>query len=192
MKSNLSIILVLGIAMLMCAPSVQAIDLDPGGGGTEYYISIQATYIRLAQDSDLFSEGEIYMTNPGTDIWTVDKQKSWEDDTYLSGSTYYGKLYTVPYTVKYEKVISLSDIGTKFWFELVDDDLLWDASLWSGYIEIQSTGGLSGDWWSAAGRGVSRDLGPLLLKTSDSAHCIVGSDIQVYNQVAFHISFFLF
>ena len=192
MKTKVLLVLFLSLAMFMVAPSVQAFDLDPGdnGGGLDCYIKIKATYVRLAQDTDLCGPGEVYMENPGDDIWTVNNAASWEDGTHLSGSTYYGDTYWVPYNVVYEREISRDDIGTKFWFQLCEDDAVYDKMLWSGYIKIEDTGYLVGDWASAQGRGVGRDLGPVRLQTSDAAHCWVGNSIMVFNQVAFHIEFY--
>ncbi len=189
MKRNLLLLAILAVGFLMLAPSVQAFDLDPGdGGGTPdvYYLTIKVTGIRLANDGDLFNAGEVYMRNPGLEYWTESNAKSWEGGTYYSGGYYYGDYYAVPYTVKYQQIITEADIGSKFWFELMDDDGTYDTTLWSGYVKLKSVEDCSISTWHNGNTILSYDA--VNIVGLISKYTIVGSDICVRNQLYFTVT----
>ncbi|TFF91231.1 hypothetical protein EU545_04945 [Candidatus Thorarchaeota archaeon] len=189
MKRKVLLALVLGMALMMLAPSVEAFDFDPGPGGStpEYTLTIQVTGIRLANDGDIFGKGEVYMKNPGTQYWTVSSAKSWAGGTYYSGGSYYGTYYNVPYTVKYQQVITEDDIGTKFWFELMDDDSLWDATLWSGWVKLKAVQDCSISVWTHC-NGDNNNYNAVQIYGLCGKYTVVGSSIYVWNQLRISVT----
>lgn len=172
-------------------PSVQAIDLDPGDGGGEpqWYIRVEIQYVKMAKDGDLFNAGEIYIDNPGDDIWSAAEAASWEGDYWYNTQDhlYYPKIFTVPVSLVYEKALTPSDIGTKLWFKLMDDNPIIDDCLWSGYIKIQDFGSCSFSTYCK-----DYDYGPLKLVYYDSAICYVGLDIQIRNNLHFKVEYVMY
>jgi hypothetical protein len=190
MKRKVLLALVLGMTMLMLAPSAQAFVFDPGdGGGTPdvYYLTIKVTGIWLANDGDLCGPGEVYMKNPGLEYWTVANAESMLGGTVYTGSSYHGVYYDPAYTVKYQQIISAADIDTKFKFELKDDDRVIDSTLWSGWIKLKSVEDCSHTEWVHA-NGDVHDFTAIKMFGLTGKYTEVGSGIYVWNQLKFTVT----
>ena len=189
MKLHIRTLMILGTVMLMffiSTNSVQAFDLDPGDSSSPK-ITVQVTGIRLAQDGDLFSSGELYMTASGVTYYDNKFYAIpgyFEDDTVYSSGFYYGKYYDVPYPIIYESIVY--DLGHSFCFELWDEDAISDTLLWRGYIRVKEDGLISTSVWSLPTKFVTLDLGPIELITTYAGRANVGS---VFNQLCFSINY---
>lgn len=190
MKHKVLLALVLGMTMLMLAPSAQAFVIDPGdGGGTPdvYYLTIKVTGIRLANDGDLFNAGEVYMRHPGLEYWTVSNAQSWEGGTVYSGGSYYGKYYDPAYTVQYQQIITQADVDKKFWFDLMDDDAVIDSTLWTGYVKLLSVEDCSHTEWVHA-NGDFNTFDAVKIVGWSGKYTLVGSNIYVWNQLRISVT----
>ena len=182
MKRNGLLALTFILALCVLAPSVQAIDLDPGDGGSSAWtLTIQVKYIKLANDGDLFSDGEVYMKNPGT-------VQYWPEYKVLEGSVAGGvaKQYTVPYTVKTTHYVTADNIGDRFSFQLKDSDRVIDSTLWSGYVKLKALIGCTITDWNNGN--TIHDFSAVRIVGLTSAYTEYGSGTYIRNQMHFTIT----